>query len=411
MLRRAKRLHNFTEPYLKRLKPEAERYEVYDTDRPRLLIRVTPKGTKTFGLSYRSKSGKMERVTYGKFPGIALKDARDLARVDMGKVGGGASPASARRGLRRDETLGDLWEKFLKLHAKPRKRSWRTDEKRWEFHLAVHAGERLGGITTAMVTRWLSKITATSGAGAANRVRALLHTMFEKGRKQWGLTVPNPVGDTARHPEKSKERYLLPDELRRFVAALDADKDPDTRDFCKLSLWTGQRRGTVCAMRWADVNLDDAAWSIPASDMKAGKPLLVPLATAVVEILKARLADTPEGQVYVFPANRPSGHTEGPRAGWTRVLKAAAIESMTVHDLRRSFAVWAQDAGAGLEVIASLLGHTPAGGVTSVYARVPFDTKRRWVEAAVRNMQAIITAPQDGTLLHFPGGVAVGGGQ
>jgi integrase len=157
------------------------------------------------------------------------------------------------------------------------------------------------------------------------------------------------------------------------------------------------------------VNLEDAAWSIPASDMKAGRALLVPMAEEVVTILKARLAETPAGQVYVFQANRPTGHTAGPRAGFERVLKVAEVTNLTVHDLRRSFAVWAQDAGAGLEVVASLLGHTPAGGVTSIYARVPFDTKRRAIQAAVRNMLRIVQTSEDAQVLRFPGHVAAGG--
>lgn len=206
MERRAKLVVSLTEAFLKRLKPEAERFDVYDADRPGLLVRVTPKGTKTFCLLYRAKTGQKERVTYGRWPGITVKRARELARIDLGKVGEGRSLASSRRAMRKEETLGDLWGKYLELHAKPHKRSWDTDERRWKAYLAGHAKERLGGITTVVVTRWLTAIATTSGKGAANRTRALLHTMFELGRKRWGLAMPNPVTDTARHPEKSKER-------------------------------------------------------------------------------------------------------------------------------------------------------------------------------------------------------------
>ncbi|HNX49823.1 MAG TPA: Arm DNA-binding domain-containing protein, partial [Thermoanaerobaculaceae bacterium] len=173
MPRYAKRLHTFTEAYLTSLKPEAQRYEVYDTERPGLVIRVTPNGTKTFALYYWSKEGKKERVTYQKFPGLKLKDARDQAKIDTGEAAKGRSPAKARRALRGHETLGNLWEKFIELHAKPRKRSWETDERRWKKHLAAHASERLNSITTPMVERWLSRISAGSGMGASNRVRAL----------------------------------------------------------------------------------------------------------------------------------------------------------------------------------------------------------------------------------------------
>jgi integrase len=139
--------------------------------------------------------------------------------------------------------------------------------------------------------------------------------------------------------------------------------------------------------------------------MKAGRPLLVPLARPVVELLTARRAAFPEAR-YVFPSDRPEGFRAPPQKGPERVFRAAGVQGVTLHDLRRSMATWAQDAGAPLEVIGRLLGHTPQGGVTSVYARVPFETLRRWVEATVANMRAVVDA-EEGKVLRFPGSAQV----
>jgi integrase len=403
---KAQRQHVLTEAYVKGLKPEPERYEVHDPDRPGLVVRVTPTGAKSFAVRHRVRGGKVERFTIGSWPSVSTETARRQAKGLVGLFATGGNPAAERRGLKNEATLAELWTLFLNLHAKVRKRSCATDERRWKFHLERFGALPLSSIATADVARWLSDIATSSGQGAANRVRALLFTMFEKGRKEWGLKVPNPVRDTARYPEHKKDRYLLPEELRRFLRAVDVDPDPDVRLWIKMALFTGQRSQTLCRAKWADLNLPGAAWAVPADDMKAGKPLLVPLASPLVALLKARRKAAIEGDEYVFPSRGPAGHMESPRAGFARVLKAAGLSALTPHDLRRTFATWALDAGAPSIALARLLGHSPAPGmaVTSVYAQVSLDVLRRWADRTVKNMLKVAETPEDSTVLAFPGG-------
>ncbi|WPH22727.1 integrase family protein [Variovorax paradoxus] len=61
-------------------------------------------------------------------------------------------------------------------------------------------------------------------------------------------------------------------------------------------------------MRWSDLDLDKALWTIPAADMKRtktakinGRPHLVPLPTQAVEVLADLKPLTGHGQ-YVFPS-------------------------------------------------------------------------------------------------------------
>jgi integrase len=401
--------HVFTEAYIAWLKPKPERYEIHDKGRPGLLVRVSPTGHKSFCVVQRVKGRGMERHTLGAFPKVSVADAQKKAKILTGRGAAGESTVGERRKLKSEMTLGELWTLFLERHAKANKRSWETDARRWKKHLALLAGERLGTFTTPRVAALLADIGARCGTGAANRVRALLFTMFEKGRREWGLGTANPVQDTPRNPEHGKDRYLLPEELRRFIKALEADPDANTRDWLHLALFTGQRGGTLCRAKWANLNLKDGAWSIPAEDMKAGKPLLVPLAPAVVELLRERRALAAKGAVYVFPSSRPEGLIATPRDGFKRVLKAADVTGLTPHDLRRSFATWAQDAGTPSIVLARLLGHSPVPGmaVTGLYAQTPLDVLRRWSERTVENMLKVARAPEDGKVLRFPG--AVGG--
>jgi len=401
-----KRQVTLTEARIRSLRSEVERYDIYDTSVPGLLIRVSPSGHKAFSVLHRTKdTRRLERVTVGSWPKVSLKRAREKAKVILGRFATGENPADDRRKVLSEQTLGELWTTFLKKHAKPRKRSWKTDERRYKKHLSQWENVRLSSITTERVSDLLMEITVKSGSGSANRVRALLFTMFEKGRKEWGLRLANPVRDTSRNSSSARDRYLQPDELRRFLRAVDNDHDATTRDYLRLALFTGQRRSTLCRARWEDINLRDEVWSIPASDMKAGKPLLLPLASAAVQMLSARRRAVGLSSPYVFPTRDPRKPIGARQKSLARVLKNASITGITLHDLRRTFATWAQDAGASLIVVSSLLGHTLPGGVTAVYARVHIDQLRKCVNDTVENMLRVAGTPDDGTIPKFPGTV------
>ncbi|MBI4916899.1 MAG: site-specific integrase [Acidobacteria bacterium] len=377
----------FTKPRVAELQPEAERYYVYDQAQRRLAVLVMPSGAKSWYLVKKSR-GRLERLRLGTVDDLSPELARKRAGILAGQVDMGRSPTAERRAIRAEMTLAALWTEFKKRHG-PRKRSLSTDETRYAKHLAAWGSRKLSSIDRPAVIRLLDTITSHSGPGAANRVRALLHTLFEKAR-EWGADLHNPVAGTPRNREQSKARYLSADELRRFLDACEAEHDDEARDFLRLLLFTGARRGSLAAARWRDVSLKDALWRIPAESMKAGRPLEVPLAPAAVAILREREQHAAPGAVWIFPApGTTSGHTNGPRAGWVRVLTSAKLAEVTQHDLRRTFATYALEAGVPLPHIAAVLGHTPVGGVTAVYARPTPAQVKAGVVRAVEYLVAV----------------------
>jgi integrase len=228
--------------------------------------------------------------------------------------------------------------------------------------------------------------------------------MYSKAR-EWGAEVNNPVAGTRRNTETAKERYLLPDELRRFLAAVDEDYNADTRDSLLLLLCTGVRSGTLCRARWQDISLEDGVWHVPEWAMKAGRPLELPLAPAVVAILRKR-QDRAEASPWVFPGGS-GGHIASPaRSGWLRVLKRAGIAGLTRHDLRRTYATYAQEAGVAFPMIAKVLGHSMPGGVTAIYARPTPEKVREGVEKAVEHMlqvaEVAAAKAKGGEVVAFP---------
>ena len=64
--------------FLNALKPRATRYEVHDTIRQGLALRVTPSGVKSWTFRYRYR-GNPERLTIGRYPDVTLEAAREAA--------------------------------------------------------------------------------------------------------------------------------------------------------------------------------------------------------------------------------------------------------------------------------------------------------------------------------------------
>jgi integrase len=86
--------------------------------------------------------------------------------------------------------------------------------------------------------------------------------------------------------EVARERVLNSEELRLAWHMSDAEGLP-FGPCVQLLMLTGQRRGEVSGMRWSELDLDNAIWTIPAKRAKNGSTHVVPLAPAAVEIIRS----------------------------------------------------------------------------------------------------------------------------
>jgi integrase len=241
------------------------------------------------------------------------------------------------------------------------------------------------------VEGWHAKIGRENGQYAANRARALLSSLYNASPRILSLNLNNPAKGVQRFPEQQRERFLQPDELQRFLAALEDEPDELMRDFFKLCLFTGARRSNVQAMRWDCLNLPRRTWTIPAAEAKAKADISVHLSQPAVDVLTARKLTARPSAVFVFPGHGRSGHLVEPKAAWARVLKAAELDDLRLHDLRRTLGSWQASSGASLLIIGKSLGHKSLQAA-AVYARLNLDPVRASVDAATSAMIAAAEA-------------------
>lgn len=436
--RRAPRINKaprikFTDRTLRALPcpPAGGRVEYFDSEQAGLRLRVSSSGVKTFTLYRRTKNGPPERLTLGRFDDIKCEQARTEARKLIGRIAGGANPAEVKRAHKGEPTFAALFKEYIERHAEPSKRTWRADEQKYRDYLAQPLGrKKISRIVRADLAAILSAITRAGHPIVANRVKALLSSVFGKAIA-WGYLDSNPTKGIGGNKENPRERFLKPGELPRLFTALDGEANANFRDYFLLALLTGARRDNVRAMRWADLELDRGEWAIPMT--KNGEPQRVPLVPEAVAIIKARREAAAEGARYVFPAARSDsklGHMSGEGKAWLRLLQrdeiaqlrqrieaaggktdgpeneypantlqrlrvvakrmklntdGARLDDIRIHDLRRTMGSWQARTGASLVIIGKSLGHK-SQQATAVYARLDLDPIREAMETATAAM-------------------------
>ena len=153
---------------------------------------------------------------------------------------------------------------------------------------------KLSKVTPAALARLHSDITMgrvkgfKGGPTTANRMLSMVKAAFNWAASSGLMTGANPAGTIKKNGETSRDRYVEPHELAKFFTALSAAPDL-ARAFFMLAVLTGARRSNVCAMRWCDVDMDAALWTVSGEQTKSGETLKLPLVPEAIEVLKERL--------------------------------------------------------------------------------------------------------------------------
>lgn len=391
---------NFTNDKIRNIQPQLgkNRSYYYDNKIVGLRLQVTAAGTKTFQFQVWDPVRKKPVTrTLGKYPALPLNKAREKALQQMAAVNEGRDIESEAQRLRDEDILDILFEFWLEQCAKPHNRSWQEDVCRYELYIRKPLGKkRISWFTPANVRAWHRNITTIPkqrGSGmitpaTANRALALLSRIFNQMLPEH----PNPCRPVKKFHEESRDRFLQPDELKRFFVALyHPETQTQLRDYILLSLFTGARRANVLSMQWNEISFERSVWTIPALKSKNGTAMNIPLVDEAIEILQRRKRETIS--IFVFPGKGKTGHYQEPKKAWAGLLAKAEIKNVRLHDLRRTLGSYQTITGASATIVGKTLGHK-SPEATAVYARLNLDPVRASMERAVEAMLATRGAPE-----------------
>jgi integrase len=166
-----------------------------------------------------------------------------------------------------------------------------------------------------------------------------------------------------------RDVFLSPEQTERFVEVLTTDAN---RSVCMALLFmlnTASRKMETLKAKWADIDLENQLWHIPAINNKSKRPKTLPLNAGALQVLM-QLESRGKSE-YLFPSpesGRP--YTTLARVFWRLRSKAGLPENFRVHDLRSSFSARFLGAGGSIFSLQKLLGHQDVRTTTKHYARL-----------------------------------------
>lgn len=331
-----------------------------------LRLRVGKGGRKTWILRTRA-GGKPINKALGVFPILGVADARDAARAvltDIAKIGG----------LRPAKTFGQLADHWIENVARPNNRTCRTLEQRLDLH--VHPRWKHRDISTIRRADVRDLIDGVKGDITPNRVLTLVRTIFRYGMARDWLDASPAEAIAKPKQEKTRDRFLDMDEVKRVYSTADMLGYP-LGGYIRMLFLTGQRRTEVASMRWKDIDLENATWTIASEDTKAGRAQLVPLSPQALAILKAtpKLGDyvwTTDGKRYLSGYTHVKARLDGLLAA-----QEAPLSLWRLHDIRRTVATHMVRLGVSEAVVSRVLNHVAQGVTAKVYALHSYAPEKR----------------------------------
>jgi len=175
-------------------------------------------------------------------------------------------------------------------------------------HIADYRDERLKVIKPNTVIREL----------------AILSSVINHARREWGLNVINPV-TMIKKPSSAqgRDRILNDEELIRLFIQLE-NISPWYKPLVEFALETSMRRGELMSLIWMNVNFEKSVAFLPLT--KNGDSRYVPLSMKAIRILKLLPRDI-EGRV--FPLNKQTVSIL-----FLRAARRAKVLDVHFHDLR-----------------------------------------------------------------------------
>ena len=390
----------FTDRQIKSLKPKEERYEVWETNGKGFGLRVAPTGRKSFIFLYKFQ-GTSRRITFGHYPKISLAVAHSAHANSRQLLEGGSDPATveqdAKEESRRSPSIRRLVEEYIEKYAKPRKRSWKEDERILNKDVVSRWGKKKAqDITRRDIILLLDEIVERGASIQANRTLAAIRKMysFAMGR---GILDSSPcVAIPSPSKENRRDRVLNEEEVRTFWERLDSAKREKTTALAlKLQLITSQRKGEVAGAEWKDFDLKNSWWTIPAEKAKNGFPHRVPLSSLAMEIL-GELGQMTGDSEWLFPSPRDRQHIAETSIDHAVRINADhfKIAHFVPHDLRRTAASMMTGSGVQRLTISKILNHVESG-VTAVYDRHGYDKEKQVaINSWANKLESILTGKQ-----------------
>lgn len=375
--------NKLTEVKIKNIKPNGkiERF----ADGEGLYLETSVAGGKFWRMKYRV-DGKEKRLSFGEWPAVSLKEARDKRDEAKKQLRGSLDPSAEKKKAKIEQAAPTFRDIALEYVEKQRgvwaESHTRTVEGRLKLDVYPAFGNRfIVEVTPQDVLAMLRKIEERRAFETASRVLGFCSLIF-KYAVTLGLLVNDPCRDLrpALKPYAKGQLAAItkPKEVGALMLAVDDYKGSVVvRAALLFSALTFCRPGEIRHAEWSEIDFDRSEWTIPAEKMKGRIEHRVPLSRQALEVLHGISPYTRNGK-YVFPTPR-SNNRPLSENGVLSALRNMGYtkEQMTAHGFRSMASTLLNELGHRADVIEAQLAHKGADRIRAVYNRAEYMNERR----------------------------------
>ena len=339
-----------TDAKIRNTKPRQRTHLLYDSGG--LHLEVSPAGGKWWRLKYRF-NGKSKRLSLGVYPEVSLADARERRDEARKLLAKGVDPSAAKKAQKAAQIAADVntFEKIGRAWFRRFSPLWIPSYSvrklsRLERDVFPFLGARpIAEIAPAEILSTLQRIEARGAVESAHRILTDIKAVFSfaiaSGIEADRLKA-NPAGELrkalAPADENNFAAVVKPEELAPILRAFESyNGTMPVSSALRLMPLLAVRPGELRHMEWAEVDLENARWEIPAEKMKMRLPHIVPLSKQAVAILREIQPLTGKGK-YVFPSGRGMGRPMSDAAILAAMRNLGIPKDVTTgHGFRASF--------------------------------------------------------------------------
>ena len=346
----------------------------WDASLPGFGVKVTPKGRRVFLVMYRA-GARLRKYTIGPYGRITLPMARGHAQKIFAARLDGRDPASEKKDARRRlvvDRIGDLVESFIILHLAGKRSATQISNLLRRDVIPYWGMRSIHEIKKRDIIERVNEVSQR-GRYAGNRLLKTLKTFFRWCVGRAVIELSTAEGIPSRFQEVTRDRVLTDQELAAIILGVRKMRPPYSGIIELLAL-TGQRREEVAQLRWAELDLAEKLWCIPALRAKNNKAHLVHLSEPALAVIK-RQQQRAE-LVFAMPSGKRIQNFSLAKAELDRL---SGVTGWRVHDLRRTAVSGMARLGIPPHVADKILNHQSGtiSGVAAVYQRHDFLAERK----------------------------------
>ncbi|HBR2160475.1 TPA: tyrosine-type recombinase/integrase, partial [Klebsiella pneumoniae] len=366
-------------------KPREKDFTLHDGDGLFLLVKTS--GKKLWRFRYqRPVSGSRTNLSLGSYPALTLAAARQIRDQHLTTLAQGLDPqqqqeqASEQRQIELDSIFSTVAANWFQLKSKSvtedyAKDIWRSLDK--DVFPAI-GSIPVQEIKARTIVEALEPIKAR---GALETVRRLVQRVNEIMiyAVNTGLIDANPasgVGMAFEKPKKQNMPTLRPEELPRLMRSLMmSNLSVATRCLIEWQLLTLVRPSEASGARWAEIDLNEKIWIIPAERMKAKREHIVPLSQQALDILGV-MKPISAHREHIFPSRNDPKQPMNSQTANAALKRIGYGGKLVAHGLRSIASTAMNEAGFNADVIEAALAHSDKNEVRRAYNRSTYLDKR-----------------------------------